>query len=126
MTTICLKTTPYGQSQTVTLLLNERLPAYLASTPTMTCTYTLTEAGSYWLLSLSVTADLPLICHHCVEPYVYAYACKTVLAICRTEVDAERLLSEYETVVAIDGKIDLEAILTDDLYLYAPEKNPAH
>ncbi len=121
---ICLKTASNQSAPTrVQLKLTERLPYYIVSDCTLDCEYLVQRLPNYYLLKLDVSGILTIQCQRCLAPFTYPYDNHTELAICRDEVTAENLMEQYECIVASQNEVDLVAIVTDELHLYAPEKH---
>ena len=117
------------KSAVVELALNARLPDFIAQSCRFKCEYHICPVENYHLLTRVVAGLLshPLVitCQRCLNDFFYHYDHSTTLAIAYSEELANQLMNvtEYECIVATDNQIDLVEILTDDLYLYLPEKH---
>lgn len=121
---ICLKTASNQSAPTrVQLKLSERLPYYIVSDCTLDCEYLVQRFPNYYLLRLNVSGELSIQCQRCLENFTYPYENQTEVAICRDDLTAESLMEQYECIVAPQNELDLVPIVTDELYLYAPEKH---
>ncbi|OCH99325.1 metal-binding protein [Legionella jamestowniensis] len=105
----------------VTLELHERLPAHVKPVCKVSCKFSVEEQSRYYLLTLSVNSNLKITCQRCLKEFNYQYANETQLAICSSEEMAERLMSQYESVIADNNEVDLVELVTDELHLYTPE-----
>lgn len=120
---INLKTAAGRPEQEAYVNLSERLPAWMTGPCRLDCTYKVTDCVDYYLLSLTVQGSLQLECRRCLQSYDFSYKNQTVLAMCESESMAEALLCDYESMVAELQQVDLTELLTDELYLYSPEKH---
>lgn len=107
----------------VTMTLTDRLPFFIVSDCTLDCEYTVRRCSDYFLLTLDVSGHLTTQCQRCLNTFVAPYSNYTELAICKDETVAEQLMETYESVVSSRGEVDLAALLTDELHLYAVEKH---
>lgn len=107
--------------QTVKLELDSRLPMQVISPCTAICQFSVTKDNSYYLLTLHVKAMLNIICQRCLDEFNHPYVNQTELAICHSDERAEQLLGQFETIVAVDDRVDLAEVLIDELHLYAPQ-----
>lgn len=121
---ICLKNAAQQNASPPTRLqLLDRLPERVHYPSEVTFAYNVSSQDSYYLLTLEVRADLTVTCQRCLQPFQNDYCNQTTLAVCTNEQIAERLMEQWECIVASDNEIDLVEILTDELHLYAPEKH---
>jgi uncharacterized protein len=121
---ICLKThVKYAKPQTVVVTLQERLPARVQGPCDITCTFEITEESDHYLLHFEASGSVNITCQRCLDSFPYSYYHQTTLAVCPNDAVAESLMASFE---CIDGQkeIDLNEVLTDDLYLILPEKHP--
>lgn len=112
-----------AQPLSLSLKLNQRLPLSLGPACELVCDFLLQEMKDYSLLFLEVKGELSIECERCLQNFPYSYHNHTTLALCSSEAMAESLLKDYETIMIEEGQIDLEAILIDELYLYAPSRH---
>lgn len=115
----------YPATQQADLMITERLPFYIEAAPKICCYYQAKDMEDYILLTIQMESTLCIQCQRCLQAFSYPYECTTVLAVCREDKTAERLMTDYECMVSEQDKIDLTAIVTDDLYLSVPEKHSA-
>lgn len=106
------------------LHLTERLPRFLISPCIMRVSYHAEVKDNVYLLHLDVSGVLNVICQRCMENFAAPYQNKTTLAVCADETEAQRLLENYEPIVAPRGQVNLEDLTIDELYLYAPSFHP--
>lgn len=121
---ICLKTASNQLAPTrVHLQLTERLPAHILPNCTLDCEYFVQRFPDYYLLKLRVTGTLMIQCQRCMSDWHYPYDNVTEIAVCQNDATAEIMMDQYECITATRNEIDLASIITDELYLYAPEKH---
>jgi uncharacterized protein len=101
--------------------IEERLPPFLLSPCGVEVHYQVERALHYYLLSLETQADLKIICQRCFEECNIPYHNETMMAICQNEEQEKALSKQYEVIIAPDLILHLEDIVTDELYLYAPQ-----
>ncbi|MGQ3890967.1 YceD family protein [Legionella sp. CNM-4043-24] len=109
------------RSEPVTLENITRLPANIEGPCTLVCEFQVQKVDNYFLLSLKVEGDLTIICQRCLHTYRHHYVNSSTLAVCDTDEMAERLLPEYESIVADNNQVELVELISDELYLYSPE-----
>lgn len=121
---ICLKTlSKQDELQQVDVSLVERLPETIQSPCELNCEFKIENSGNYYLLKLSVAGVLAINCQRCLGVFHHDYYNQTELAICANDAIAETLMEHFDCIVAEDNQVDLEEIITDELYLFAPEKH---
>jgi uncharacterized protein len=121
---ICLKSKSKENAvQTVKLLLQERLPDRIHSPCELTCRFQVVAYDNYYVVTLEVLGRLTIICQRCLKAFDQNYHNKTQLAVCLNESLAESLMEEYECIVVDEHELNLIEIVTDELYLFAPEKH---
>lgn len=113
-----------AKPQPFQLTLKDRLPRNVAAANRLTGQIQAVVHGDCYLLSVEVEGQLLINCQRCLEEFNYDYQQQTQLAVCQDEETAEKWMTQYESLVVTDNTLDLEEIVTDDLYLYAPEKHP--
>jgi len=72
---------------------------------------------------LVVKGPVTVICQRCLQEFEYAYDHKSELALCHSESIAERMMASFDCMVQTDDVLDLQAIVTDELHLFCPEKH---
>lgn len=107
--------------QHLALIISERLPQYVMAPCVLAVNFQVELNDDFYLIHLKVTGDLRIVCQRCIGDYPLAYDNTTTLAVCKNDERATTLLEHYETVVSEDGRLDLEAIVVDELHLYAPQ-----
>jgi uncharacterized protein len=112
-----------SESTRVKLELSERLPFYIVPECVLNCDYSIQTFPEYALMTLDVSGNLKIECQRCLDIFDYPYVNHTELAICRDEPTAEKWMEHYECIVSNSPQIDLQAIVTDELHLYAPQKH---
>ena len=121
---ICLKTYAKQKgSQHVVITLRSRLPERIHSPCELTCDFQVADCGNYYALTLAVASELTVSCQRCLGEFHQSYSHQTELAVCATDAIAETLMTQFECIVASDYQVDLTDILTDELYLSAPDKH---
>jgi uncharacterized protein len=121
---VCLKSVSLRAEPTqITLHLSERLPSHIISDCTLDCHYVVQRLPDYYILSLDVSGSITIQCQRCLASFDYAYVNHTEIVVCRDEQTAEIMMDKYECVVSPTLEVDLAAIVTDELHLYAPEKH---
>ena len=122
---ICLKTQAKRLGlQTVVISIQERKPARLHLPCELTCQYEIAAYENYYLLTLNVQGRLEITCQRCLASFSHDYSNHTQLAVCADDDVAERLMASYECIVDKNYQVDLIDIVTDELYLFLPEKHP--
>jgi uncharacterized protein len=101
--------------------LSERLPSHLCEPCTVSVNFHVQKQDDYFLLHLETQADLNIICQRCSQEFQRPFKNDTLLAICNNDARAESLGVLYECVVADKGELELETVITDELYLYSPQ-----
>ena len=120
---ICLKSAAkQSRPTTVQVKLEDRLPFWVNGVSDLICTYKVESVRDYYRLQLQTKGKLSIICQRCLETVEHEYEHESDLYVCRTDEVADRILSLGESIVAVDDQINLSDILTDDLYLFAPDK----
>ena len=81
-------------------------------------------AGAGAELKGSVTATVPLQCSRCLESFLWTVNTHVELAVSRTELEAGGATDEdaASILVAPEGKLGLEDVATEQLYLNLPLK----
>jgi uncharacterized protein len=109
--------------QKVTLDLTARLPAHISKVNPVVCEYEVTAQDNYYLVRMKVNGELELLCQRCLQNFSYPYQSEMEIAVCESDSMAEKLLERFETIVERSFIIDLEEIVTDELYLSVPERH---
>ena len=121
---ICLKThAKQAGSQTVVVHVQERKPDRVSSACDLTCTFKVEACSDYYLITLDVHGTLDITCQRCLANFQHEHINRTTLAVCANEDVAETLMASFECIVVNNFQIDLIDILTDELYLFLPEKH---
>ncbi len=121
---ICLKTiAKEDASQHVTLTMHERLPFSVEAPVVLSCDYRVENCKNYYLLTMNVNGVLAITCQRCLTHFEHNFSHQTSLAVCQDDVYAERLMEQFECIVAMDHQVNLLEIVADDMHLYAPEKH---
>jgi uncharacterized protein len=114
----------HGQ-QVLTLVIEERLPSHLHSPCVINCQFTVSSFDNYYLVKLKSDSLLTLTCQRCLGEFSYPYSNQTELAVCAGEEVAEKMMGQYDCIVS-EYQVDLQALLADELHLYAPEFHLDH
>ena len=121
---ICLKTqAKQGTSDSIQVQLQDRLPLRIQAPVALTGQFQVKNYNDYYLLTHQVAGVLTINCQRCLTAFQYDYSNTTELAVCRSEIIAEGLMEHFECIVATEDEVDLAEILTDELYLFSPEKH---
>lgn len=110
----------HGQ-QTKELVIHERLPHFISAPCVLHVSYHVDAEDDFYLLHLQVSGSLMVMCQRCMQEFVQPYDNVTVIAVARSDARAEQLLAHYECIVSSNWQVDLETIVVDELYLYAPQ-----
>lgn len=121
---ICLKKqVKVDGAQKIELVLENRLPKHIEGPCYLTCEYQVEPGEQYYLLTITIQGELSIVCQRCLGVFKHHYLNTSKLAACTNDDVAERMLEHFESTVAINNQIDLSEIVTDDLYLFSPEKH---
>lgn len=121
---ICLKTyAKQERHKQIPVHLSDRLPVYVQSPCELQCDLQVEAHKNYYLLMMKVQGTLLLTCQRCLGDFSYHYENETKLIVCPSDAIAEQYMDLFECIVSSDGEVDLIDILTDDLYLFCPEKH---
>lgn len=107
----------------VNIHLQGRLPEHIQAPAKLTCDVQVEYYNDYYLVTLKVAGVLTIACQRCLNTFEHDYANQTTLAVSMSEDIADSLMTNFECLVAVDDEIDLAEILTDELYLYSPNKH---
>src|SRR3990167_3467885 len=103
--------------------IDERLPSFILSPCTIGYHYKFSKHADYYLLELTLQGEIHISCQRCLGDFKYPYKNKSIVAVCRSEDVAERLMASYDCIVSDTNEVDLSQIITDDIHLYCPEKH---
>ncbi len=103
------------------VIIEERLPAFLASPCQLNVTYQVEDKRNHYLINLTVEGQLTVSCQRCMQEFELPYSNATVIAVARSDERAEQLLEHYESMVSSNGKVSLEELISDELHLYVPQ-----
>ena len=106
----------------VPIKLEERLPSWINGAPLLTCTYHVKDMRDYYSLTLQTKGVLSITCQRCLEQVEHFYEHSSEVLLCRTDEVADRLMGVGESIVVEHDEVNLNDIITDDLYFYAPDK----
>ena len=110
--------------QHVNLVVEERLPKRLDSPCKLSCEFYARQESNYYILHVKTRGMVDIVCQRCLQVFPYPFQHQATIAVCPDEATAERLMNQYECIVAENGQINILEVLTDDLYLFLPEKHP--
>lgn len=109
------------QPQVITL--TDQLPQQIQAPCTLQCCWTLTPQDNALHLTLKVEGTLQILCQRCCEMFEHHFQQENTLILFETEA-ALKLANKAQDTLLIDELPDqLEALLMDELHLYAPEKH---
>lgn len=112
------------QPQRIEVELVERFPDNIIAPCKVICDYELQPYSDYYLLAMQVSGTIQIQCQRCLGTFEYPYDNSTTLAVCSSEEVAETLMSDYESIVALNNQIDFKELITDELILNCPKKHP--
>ena len=108
------------------IVLDQRLPPFIQAPCQVDCHYRLQKEKGYFLLHMQVTGVFSIVCQRCLMDFSYDYSNATLLALCDSEETADKLMSAYECSMISNGEVDLNDLILDELYLYAPQRHTDH
>lgn len=121
---ICLKAQAKQQQiREDVLILTHRLPDWIASPCQVTYQMSVQLVDNYYLMKLDVTGSLMVTCQRCAQEFAHDYHNQTSIVVCPDDAVAQSLMSRYECIVEPSARIDLQEIITDELYLFCQEKH---
>ena len=99
----------------------ERLPAHIGNggAVRIDLTFSIDDEGRTRVRGSS-QVDGMFDCHRCLEQVRRTVRSEVDLCVVRTEREAERLISEFDTVVVEDRKVAVQELVEDDLLLSVP------
>ncbi len=100
-----------------------RFPAHLVLPCTIDGWFKVEKCNNYWSLTFSVNSTLQLRCQRCLHAFTHTWQQQTEIAVCSREDIAIQLLTNHETFVAPDLRINLHEIIIDELHFSLPEKH---
>lgn len=110
-----------GEKAHTKITITERLPPHLEEPCVVTVHYEAKAIDDFFLLTMTTQAELNIYCQRCAQVFQFPYKNTLELAICDNENRAESLAMRYESLAVEHGRVDLETLITDELYLYAPQ-----
>lgn len=121
---ICLKNYAKKSSfEQSNFSLKDRLPEHIHAPCEVACSFLVEDCRNYYKLNLKILALLNITCQRCMADFKYAYQNDSNIAVCRNDDVADELMSSMECIISTQGEVELEDIITDDLYLYAPDRH---
>lgn len=120
---INLRSHPKNEIREVEVTVEERIPDALKGPQKLGCKFKVEQTDNYYLIELNVNAVLSVCCQRCLGDFQSIYHTSTTLAICSDEQQAAKLMKQYECILSKNYEIDLLTVLTDELYLSAPDKH---
>lgn len=119
------KAAAQSEQQALTIEIKDRLPEHLNSPCIINSSFAVEAFQNYYLINLKSESNLTVTCQRCLSEFSYPYTNQTELAVCSSEEIAEQMMDRYDCIVATN-EVDLEELLTDELYLYTPEFHLDH
>jgi uncharacterized protein len=107
----------------LTVEVTDRLPYYIYGPCTLSCTLKVRKEPNYYSIEFRNSGDLRINCQRCLQDFTYHYEHHSELALCATEEIANRMMTSMDCTVQSGDDLDIQAILTDDLHLFCPEKH---
>ncbi|MCR9191090.1 MAG: DUF177 domain-containing protein [Gammaproteobacteria bacterium] len=117
------KLTKEEQPVQISMILQERLPYFVQGPCELQCDVWVEKAIDHYHLTVLAKGRVTVICQRCLQPFDYDYDYKSDLALCRNDSIAEKMMASSDCMVQADDALDLQAIVTDDLHLFCPEKH---
>ncbi len=114
-----------SEHQSLSIEIQDRLPEHLNSPCIINCSFEVKGFQNYYLVDLKSDSNLTVTCQRCLSDFSYPYSNQTELAVCNSEEIAEKMMDRYDCIVATN-EVDLEELLTDELYLFTPEFHLDH
>lgn len=108
----------------LSLELHDRLPPHVSSPCIINCQYSVIKQSNYYLLTLITDSKLTIICQRCLKAFDYQYNNEIKFAVCHSDEEAEKLMDQYECVTAEDNHVELNDLVTDEMYLSTLEFHP--
>lgn len=115
----CLKDKIYEQE----LHLSERLPLHYNQPVDIKVQYSVETENDHLLLHLKTSGDINFSCLRCMKEINRQYQNELTIAVTDKEELAEKLMEDYECIVANHYNVNLEDLIIDELHLYGPEKH---
>ncbi|KTC97478.1 metal-binding protein [Legionella geestiana] len=103
-----------------TVTLTERLPGFVEAPLELSGTLSVRAVEGYYLLNLRGEGVLSITCQRCMEVTARNWPFDICLAVAANDDAAERLMEQFEVIVAESGELNLQDLLTDELHLSAP------
>jgi uncharacterized protein len=110
-------------SEVQQVVLDERLPEFVADSFPMNFQYQIEDRGEFYLMKLKEFASVPAHCQRCGERWLCDYQNEVELAICPSEQVAEKYQSLYDVIVVPDLILDIKDVLIDNMHLFLPNKH---
>jgi len=101
--------------------IEHRLPPHFEKSCDVFVTCNVRRCDHYFLLDMKTSSQLQICCQRCLQKTSVPYSHEMTLAVCRDETTADKVLQDYESIVAPSSIADLVEIITDELHLYSPK-----
>lgn len=103
-----------------TVTLTDRLPGFVETPLELSGTLSVSAKDGYYLLNVRGEGIVSITCQRCMEVTARNWPFDICLAVVTNDDAAERLMEQFEVIVAESGELNLQDILTDELHLSAP------
>ncbi|MFY7698074.1 MAG: YceD family protein [Legionella sp.] len=113
----------YEQPSPIVIKLSQRLPPHVLAASDVTCSYSIESKDRYYLLEIHAQGNVDILCQRCLQSFSYGYNTTHAFAVCESDDYAHDLMNQYDPIVTANFQVDLVDVLTDNLYLFIPEKH---
>ena len=100
-----------------------RLPSHLVCPYSISGFFKVKQCSNFWLLSIEASGILQLTCQRCLHSFSHHWQQHIEVAVCLQDEIAQQLMTDYETLVMPDLKINFSDIIIDELHFSLPEKH---
>lgn len=121
---LTLKTAVEQPRQSNVMVISERLPPHLLAPCTVHYGYQLRTQDNYYVLDLEIDVLLTVICQRCLQHFAQPYSNQSKTAICKSDEWAEQLMEQYDCVVISREQLNLQELITDELFTSTGENHP--
>ena len=108
-----------NESEAFQVLIDERLPHFIAAPVELTCRYEVKQMNRILLLRLMQRGFIKTECQRCLATFEHDFVLESEMAVCRSEEIASAYQETYDVIVAADDQIELKDLLIDNLYLFS-------
>lgn len=108
---------------TAAIIIDSNRAEHITKPIEVACVYETILRDRWVELKYQVQTVIEFECQRCMNNTSQALNLSNRVAICFSETDAERLMTDFEVVVNEAPTIDLERVIADELHLSAPIKH---